>query len=103
MVAKDATESGRNVYKPRPQVTNNDRVRSEVGETESGNAGMIPNSNINTISNNKLSTGLQNPAEIERQGRTRYRKLSEAEARTKLLTKLSKGGVGTARIENNQV
>ena len=46
MVAKDATESGREVYKPRPQVTNNDRVRSEVGETESGNAGMNPNSNI---------------------------------------------------------
>ena len=46
MVAKVATELGREMYKPRPQVTNNDRVRSEVGETESGNAGINPNSNI---------------------------------------------------------
>ena len=53
MVAKDATESGREVYKPRPQVTNNDRVRSEVGETESGNAGINPNSNIYLNINNE--------------------------------------------------
>ena len=52
MVANNAKESGENVDKTRPQVTNNDRVRSEVGETESGNAGMIPNSNIYTNTNN---------------------------------------------------
>ena len=46
MVANNATESGSQMYKPRPQVTNNDRVRSEVGETESVNAGINPNSNI---------------------------------------------------------
>ena len=56
MVAKVATESGREVYKPRPQVTNNDRVRSEVGETESGNAGINPNSNIYLNTNNNLLT-----------------------------------------------
>ena len=53
MVANNATESGSQMYKPRPQVTNNDRVRSEVGEAESVNAGINPNSNIysNIINN----------------------------------------------------
>ena len=52
MVEKIATESGRQVSKQRPQVKNNDMVRSEVVNTESGNAGNYPMSNVNLTTNN---------------------------------------------------
>ena len=53
MVEKIATESGRHLSKQRPQVKNNDMVRNEVVNTESGNAGNYPISNVNlTINNN---------------------------------------------------
>ena len=56
MVAKIAKEVGKEVYKPRPQVVNNDKERSEVGDTESGNAGNDPisNINLNNINNNYI-------------------------------------------------
>ena len=49
MVAKFTTDEGR-VDKTRPPGYNYDRVRGEVGETKSENAGIMPNSNI--ITNN---------------------------------------------------
>ena len=53
MVEKIATESGRHLSKRRPQVENNGMVQNEVGEAESVNAGINPNSNIysNIINN----------------------------------------------------
>ena len=63
MVAKIAKEVGKEVYKPRPQVVNNDKERSEVGDTESGNAGNDPISNIYLNTNNNNTPDLQNFAD----------------------------------------
>ena len=53
MVEKIATESGRHLSKRRPQVENNGMVRNEVVNTESGNAGKYPMSNVNLTTNNR--------------------------------------------------
>ena len=52
MAAKFTTE-GSEMYEQRPAGIVSDRVRNEVGTTESGNAGNIPNSTVNlTYTNN---------------------------------------------------
>ena len=53
MVEKFTTD-GSEMSKRRPPGFENDRVRSEVGSTESVNAGSIPNSTINILTNTKL-------------------------------------------------
>ena len=50
MAAKFTTE-GSEMYEQRPAGIVSDRVRNEVGTTESVNAGSIPNSNVNTLTN----------------------------------------------------
>ena len=54
MVTKFATKTGSEVSKQRPPGIENDRVRSEVGVTESGNAGNIPNSTVNLTNINNI-------------------------------------------------
>ena len=50
MAAKFTTE-GSEMYEQRPAGIVSDRVRNEVGTTESGNAGSIPNSTVKYLTN----------------------------------------------------
>ena len=52
MAAKFTTE-GSEMSKQRPAGIVSDRVRNEVGTTESVNAGSIPNSTVNILTNTK--------------------------------------------------